>query len=115
MKQETSLKNMSGMRSLLMSLSPECADYDTTNEDKIIESFVNYYQDKKDIVRILTEGRQVLALEPFPWEWVQSAYESRVFDAEIGKWVEDPVIYHKWLQGILLKLEEEAKKQGKLP
>jgi hypothetical protein len=110
----TKLDNMRGMNCLLTSLSPEVVDYDKTTEKEIISELIQEYKDANGIKNILAEGREVLTMNPFPWEWVQSISQTLVYDEVSQKWVEDPILYHQWLEKVLNTLEAEAKKQGKL-
>lgn len=70
-----------------------------------------YGEGIKDTIK---EGREVLALEPFPWEWVSSVTNKLVYDKEKNEWVEDEELYKKWVSWMLETLEKEGKRVGKL-
>ena len=98
----------------LTELSPEIVDYDKYTDKDIILKMAQ--KDSSEIIkRTLKEGKQVLEMEPFPWEWVAETYYGGVYDTTKGKWVfDDPDLYKKWLKDMLQILEGEAKKQRKL-
>lgn len=108
-----SLQDLYQIHDLLLRLSPELVDYSSTTEEEEIVKFVEKF-DHESIGWTLEEGREVLLMEPFSWEWVQSMTQSFVYDEEKQKWVEDPILYRKWLKNVLDILEAEAKKLGKL-
>lgn len=98
------LDNLYKIINLLLHLSPECVDYKTTTEQKVIEDFVNSFS-KQSIAVTLKEGKEVLAMDPFPWEWIEQMMYTAFNDEEDAK---------NTLIDILKMLEAEAKKQGKL-
>lgn len=101
------------LENLLLHLSPEDVDYSEMTETDVIKIFVNNFG-RDSIMKTIQEGAEVLNMEPFPWEWVQDVSQTLVYDEEKKQWVEDPIIYKKWLTKILMMLEEEALKVGQL-
>jgi flavodoxin len=77
---------------------PERKDEDT------IKRFVKE-KDSQSIKDTIKEGKDVLELKPFPYEWI-----SQVINAS---WETDDAC-KKWVSWMLKSLEEEGKKQGKL-
>jgi hypothetical protein len=59
----------------------------------------------------IEEGRAVLALDPFPWEWVSGLTNKLVYDPEKNKWVEDAELYKQWVTWMVEALEEELKQK----
>ena len=86
---------------------PERTDKDT------IKRFVKE-MDSGSIKDTIKEGKEVLALQPFPHEWVSHVTNKLVYDQKRKKWVEDCELYKKWVKCMIEALEEEGKKQGKL-
>lgn len=101
------------LSNLLLYLSAESVDYSISTEEEVLEDFVRRFS-AEGINLTITEGRQVLAMEPFPWEWVAETRGYYSCEIETKELIEDPEFYKNWLQDVLLKLENEAKKQGKL-
>jgi hypothetical protein len=66
------------------------------------------------ISQTLKEGREILELKPFPWEWVSGVTNKLVYDKEKKEWVEDEALYKKWVTWMIEALEKEAKSAGKL-
>ena len=68
---------------------------------------------KQGIIDTIEEVREVLAMEPFPWEWVEELIDAQAHN-EQGEWAEGAEDYKWWLTKIINKFEFEAKLQGKL-
>ena len=80
---------------------------------EIVKDFIDE-STSEAILRALKEGDEVMAIEPFPWEFIRDLTNSLVYDEEKQKYVEDPVIYKIWTQKMLGLLKEEATGQGKI-
>ncbi len=63
------------------------------------------------IAQTIKEGRAVLALDPFPWEWVSAVTNKLVYDSEKNKWVEDELLYKKWVTWMIESLEAGLQKK----
>ena len=61
---------------------------------------------KKRLETVMAEGEEVLAMEPFPNDWVGSLIDGAYYDPEDGR---------AWLRKVLQMVEEEAIRTGKLP
>ena len=61
---------------------------------------------KKRLETVMAEGEEVLAMEPFPNDWVGSTVNFTYYDPEVGR---------AWLRKVLQMVEEEAIQTGKLP
>jgi hypothetical protein len=110
---EEKLKKMNFMEGYLLAFNPNVHEY--KNEEGAINKFlINPLLNKEDIEELLQEGQEVLAMDPFPWEWIEKVTNRLVFDKEKNDWVDDPKIYKLWLEEILSKLAIEAKILGKL-
>ena len=77
---------------------------------KTIQRFVSLFN-TVTITTALKEGKEILTLDPFPWEWIcdtanRYPFSGQDYDSKEG--------YFHWLGWILLTLEAEAKKAGKL-
>ena len=102
---------ISNIKGFLVSLSPEVMEEGQVDKDVIKESALI---DSAECIRItLEEGKEVLAMEPFPWEWICDIVGT-YWDKDNKVFIEEPKFYYDWLAKILAILEEEAKKQGKL-
>src|SRR5574343_552346 len=77
---------------------------------KTIENFISIFDGKK-IKQTLKEGREILAMEPFPAWWIRDTTNRRPFDGLQGN---SPELYYQWTSWILDTLESEAKKAGKI-
>jgi hypothetical protein len=84
-----------------------------------------YYEDRKDIDTIkryvsifdsevlqktLDQGKEVLAMKPFPAEWITDTANRGL--GEIDDNIDKAALI--WMQWIVTTLDEEAKKAGKL-
>ena len=107
------LNNLINANGLLTSLSPEVVDYNKISEIEAIQAIV-IENTPMCLKGMIEETRGIVSMEPFPWEWIQSIYQSLVYDSDKDQWVEDPLIYQKWLSNILSMLEKEANRQGKV-
>ena len=87
--------------------------YPGRKDKDTIERYVKEHE-KWKISQTLKEGREILELQPFPWEWVSGVTNKLVYDKEKKEWVEDEVLYKKWVTWMIEALEEEGKKAGKL-
>jgi hypothetical protein len=103
---------ISNIKGFLVSLSPEVILDGQTEEEVIRESAL--IDSKECIIITLQEGQEVLEMQPFPWEWIQDVSQTLVYDDVKEQWVEDPILYKKWLLNILTMLEEESIRSGKL-
>jgi hypothetical protein len=100
------------LRNFLYRLSPRSrAENDRREAVQIIQSLIPGYIGIV-IQQIIEEGHKVLAMEPFPWEWVRSMSGLLIYDEDTKKLVENSDLYHKWLTKILFIFEEETKKTG---
>ncbi|CAL7961848.1 conserved hypothetical protein [Alphaproteobacteria bacterium] len=84
---------------------------DYGSDQKIIEHYVEVFC-KEDLESTIKQGREVLALEPFPHEWVYNAVEWRSLDCVPGDTLEEK--YYNWVKWLLEVLEAEARRAGKL-
>ncbi len=80
--------------------------YDDRKNIDTIKRYVSIF-DKEELLKTLNQGKEVLALDPFPTEWILDTVYGGGEDI-----VQDRT--KKWLTEILELLEEEAKKAGKL-
>lgn len=123
------LERMHELNSFLASLDPDSINYGEITEDQTMQNIVENFNaaqiqairklvevdDPEGIYKTLVEGREVLAMNPFPWRWISIAAYLSLYDEERNEWVADnPLLYHKWLTKMLDIFEEEAKRQGKL-
>ena len=106
------LDKLKSLQCLLLYFDPNDYEIDTTDKD-IVNIMVSDFENIT-VTKVLQEGQEVLAMDPFPWEWVQDVSQTLVYDEQKKQWVEDPIIYKKWLTKILTMLQEEAIKVGKL-
>lgn len=92
----------------------ECADYYKEKKDE--ETILRYITtlDPESIADCLKEGREVLELNPFPWEWVCSSANGFGYTSGEENSYSDEELCKKWVTSVLNILEEEAKKAGKL-
>lgn len=84
-------------------LPPETRD-DTNTIKRFISEFDSEY-----LNLTITQGREVLAMDPFPHDWISNTTNLLVYDQEKKEWVDDPKLYKEWVSWILQTLEEEAK------
>ena len=84
---------------------PERTDKDT------IKRFVKE-MDSGSIKDTIKEGKEVLALQPFPHEWVYTVTGYLSLNYIKANTKEEK--FKKWVNWMIEALEEEGKKQGKL-
>lgn len=82
------------------------ADIDTIKRFVSVPTF-----DKKYIQQTIEQGKEILQLQPFPAEWVQNTANKYPFNQSHETKLED---YYKWVEWIVMTLEAEAKKAGKI-
>jgi hypothetical protein len=87
--------------------------YPKRSDEDTIKGFVEE-QYPQSIEGAIKEGREVLELKPFPWEWVSGVTNKLVYDEKKKEWVEDEELYKKWVRWMIEALEKEGKKAGKL-
>ena len=107
------MKKFKYIDSYLLAFSPELIDYKSVTESEIIKNVVNSCS-IKFIQITIEEGKEVLAMEPFPWEWLCNMRGYYSCDTRTFKMIEDQGFYYDWLAKVLAMLEDEAKKHGKL-
>src|SRR5574343_982885 len=78
---------------------------------KTIENFISIF-DGKEINQTLKEGREILAMEPFPAWWIETTIGDRYPFDDSNR--DSPEEYKNWTCSILDTLESEAKKAGKI-
>src|SRR5574343_75994 len=78
---------------------------------KTIENFISIFDGKK-IKQTLKEGREILAMEPFPDWWIESTTGNRYPFSDPNR--DSPEEYKNWTIWALDTLESEAKKAGKI-
>src|SRR5574343_1415491 len=78
---------------------------------KTIERFISIFDGKK-IKQTLKEGREILAMEPFPASWIKVTIGDRYPFDDPNRYF--PEEYKNWTCSILDTLESEAKKAGKI-
>ncbi len=88
----------------------EC-EYDTVELAKSEGRDIDY----DTIPQCIKEGREVLQLAPFPWEWVTNSANGYSCSEEDEKKYSDEELCRKWTKHIIGTLEKEAIKAGKLP
>ena len=82
----------------------------------IIKKYVESWPTKNTLIhQAISEGKEILSLDPFPWKWVSSVAngigisqkgdETKYTREELAK---------RWVKWMVQALEEEAKKQGKI-
>jgi hypothetical protein len=76
-----------------------------------INKFVNII-DKECIHYAIKQGKEVVAMEPFPSEWVSDVVNRFPFNLDYHNTKDQD--YKEWLQWLLDNLEIEAKKAGKI-
>jgi hypothetical protein len=81
--------------------------YDDREDIDTIKRFVKEYNEHQ-IQKVLTEGKDVLRLRPFPAKWILDT----IYGSSEGELNPDKT--KKWLKEILKILETEADKSGKL-
>jgi hypothetical protein len=91
----------------------EATYYPERSDEDTIKGFVEE-QYPQSIEGAIKEGREVLELKPFPWEWVSGVTNKLVYDEKKKEWVEDEELYKKWVRWMIEALEKEGKKAGKL-
>jgi hypothetical protein len=78
---------------------------------KTIKNFVDIPTfDNAMIMNTIDEGREILSLNPFPYEWIKSTANRYPFSKSFESTEAD---YYEWTKWIVDTLEEEAKKVGK--
>jgi hypothetical protein len=93
------------LKFMLDTYYPERKDEDTIR--RFVEEMCS-----ESIKGTLKEGREILELQPFPWEWVYNVCGYLSLDYIEGKSKEEK--YFKWVTWMLEALEEEAKRVEKL-
>src|SRR5574343_385385 len=78
---------------------------------KTIERFISIF-DGKEINQTLKEGREILAMEPFPASWIELSTGYRYPFGDPNR--DSPEEYKNWTIWALDTLESEAKKAGKI-
>ena len=92
----------------------EATYYPERSDEDTIKGFVEE-QYPQSIEGAIKEGREVLELKPFPWEWVSGVTNKLVYDEKKKEWVEDEELYKKWVFWMIEALEKEGRRVGKLP
>lgn len=86
--------------------------YENISDIDTIKSFVETESfDKKFIGETIEELKQVLALDPFPWEWIKHTANKYPPGKSHESTSDD---YYKWVTWMLNTLIEETRKVGKL-
>ena len=85
-------------------------DLNETDEETIRKHVLLY--DSESIKDTLKEGKEVLALKPFPHEWVYAVTGYLSLDRIKADTKEEK--FKKWVSWMMEALEKEGKKQGKL-
>ena len=85
-------------------------EYDTVELAKSEGREIDY----DTIPQCIKEGKEVLKLQPFPWEWIRSSSNRYPFNKKYP-WGVQPTSeeYQEWIKWLLDTLEEEAIKAGK--
>lgn len=80
--------------------------------DKCMKTYIKRFKNNiKEIQDTILEGRKILALEPFPWEWVTDTCNSYPYGDPTKNTKEDCYLWVKWFIDLL---EEKAIAAGVL-
>ena len=89
----------------------EATYYPERSDEDTIKGFVEE-QYPQSIEGAIKEGREVLELKPFPWEWVYAV--TGYLSLNYIKANTEEEKFKKWVRWMIEALEKEGKKVGKL-
>ena len=77
---------------------------------RVVKTFCNKF-DGEDLIQVIKEGKELLQLKPFPWEWMEdiSNYYCPFNDQKLS----DEDGFKKWVAWIIETIEQEAIKYNK--
>ena len=98
------------MSELLLNFLEDTYYPERTDEDTIKKCIKKW--NIEFIKETIKQGKAVLALDPFPWEWIYSVCGYKSLFHILGNSKEAK--YFNWVEWMMKALEEEAKKARKL-
>ena len=92
----------------------EATYYPERSDEDTIKGFVEE-QYPQSIEGAIKEGREVLELKPFPWEWVSGVTNGLPCKPGEEKIYTDEELAIRWVVWMIEALEKEGRRVGKLP
>jgi hypothetical protein len=94
------------------------SDISGSKTDKeIIAGFVSDLKDSSQVKETLKQGRQFLALDELPMQWIDDLCQRYPcsIEGDVQHILEDTEEnYRSWIEWMIEEIEREAKRQGKL-